>query len=159
MKFITKAVILIVVATMALTLVGCSSGASTLTRQPGGTELFELTGEVTATLEGSQINASGSTNLMDGVIYAVTLDRSSGENLYKHVMTKSGDDFTHSIPLSADWSGDVYVSIVCAPSYNGGQSDEVKETYGELFGNITGDNVIYTNEGNSFVVLSEKITL
>ncbi len=159
MKSITKVVILIMVAAMSLTLVGCSGGAASLTRQPEGAELFTLTGEVEATVEGSQINVSGTTNIMDGAIYAVTLDGASGENLYKHTMTKSGDEFTHSIPLNAEWSGDVYVSIVCAPSYNGGQPDAVKEAYGDQFGNITGDNIIYTNEGNSFVALSEKITL
>ncbi len=149
---------LVMMAILALSLVGCG-GTANIQRPPTTGDEVSVSGEVSATLNGNQIEVAGKTDIVSGGIYAITLDSAGGENLYKHVITKGEDEVTHNIPVDATWTGDVFVNIVFAPTYNGGQSEEIRAHYGEQFANMSGEDIVYTNEGNCFVVTSEKITL
>ncbi len=158
MRKIVKPAVVVLTLISLFVLTGCG-GSTAIARPVTTAELIEPAGEITASVNGDEITVSLSTDIMDGASYAITVDESTGKNLYKQIYTKQGDDINVTLPISADWEGEVYVSFVCSAFDSGTQTNEVKAAYGDQFENLAGDYVIFLPQGNSFVLLSDELTL
>jgi len=157
-KRIAAAIIVVIISLLAA---GC--GAAELTRPNASAEVdqIEVSGSCAIEKQDGRIIVSGTTDLMDGVILAVTLNSPTGEEFAKRVFAKSGDDISEEFTIGADtaWPDAVHGFIICAPEQYGKQPDYVTQNYGKKFENLVGDVVIWGAEGVIVAIPSPALSL
>lgn len=154
----TKLLVLMLILSAVL-LTSCG-GPVSISRPPVEGTPQSVSGRVVAKkIAPDKIKVSCSTNLMNGSILKVSLDAFDGTELAEVVYNKTCDVFYAEFTIDPKWSNKIYASLVCQPDANGSQSKEVFEAYGKRFSNMQGEDVLYDQNGNMLVCISELIEL
>ncbi len=118
-----------------------------------------MTGSCTAELVDGKLVVSGETNLMDGTNGIISVLNSDGTRIEQQKVTKEGDNLKAEFTVGEDWPDKVYGFLMFDTSKSDGQPDEVKEAYGKKFQNLTGDDLIWDQNGIIVVFQSEAVEI
>ncbi len=153
------AVVVLVIA-MALLFTGCSRNPA-VNRQPleENTAYVTVTGTCTAAVESGNVVVTAETDIIDSAIVTLSVTDLSGDVLDEIKLIKNGDNLTASFPIGADWGSEVYCFLVMTPESNGKQPDGVLSVYGDKFGNIESEYLIYDSKVNMIVIQSDKLII
>lgn len=162
MKKIKLVSLTVAVLMLMVCLCSCAGGVRTAEKpaMQDPDKQVEIKGECTIEQIGDSVRVIGRcADLMKGSVMRISVDAPTGEMLAKVVVYKEADDFMYDFEIGARWPEVVMGNVVCVPSSIGEQPEEVIEAYGEKFEYLTGENVVWNNEGNALVLQSETITL
>ena len=160
MRLLNKKILLLVaVLVLSLSLVGCSNNTSvTPAAVDSEIELLELEGTCTAELVGDTVVVSVVTNLKSDVVFKLSVTDEAGNVLDELQMTKMSDvDPVAEFTIEEDWPDVVYGFLVADPDDNDVTS--ITNSYGKNFGNITYENMVYENNKNYIVFMSDPLTI
>jgi hypothetical protein len=162
-KYAFKAVVMIAsLILVAALLAGCGSPA--LVRQPvpstttSPANPVRVAGTCEMTIEGNKAKVACKTDVMDGAVFKLSIASTTGTELAKAVIVKSGDNLNAEFDLTNITEKTIYGFATCAPEVNGKQPDTVYEKYGAKFQNIQSDALIWTTEVNMLVFSSGEKT-
>ena len=159
-KRMKRVLVTVLLVVLVMSFAGCSRSASVV-RQPleDNTAYVSVSGTCTASVESGNVVVSAETDIIDSAIVTLSVTDISGKILSEMKLIKNGDSITASFPIGTDWGDEVYGYLVMTPESNGKQPDGVLSVYGNKFGNIESDYLIYDGKVNMIVIQSEKLTI
>lgn len=149
-------ILLVVVLAAAIIFTGCGGAQEIKKPEPVGT-VFEVTGTCEAKIEGDKLVVFGETNMMDGTNGIIGVLNSDGTRIEEQKVTKQGDNLRAEFLIEGDWPEIVYGYIMFDTQKSSGQPQEVKNAYGSKFENLSGENVIWNQQGVIAIFQSEKV--
>ncbi len=148
---------LVLAAAFVLLFSGCATSSTIAQNAPDG-ETLEVTGECTIErIDESTVKVHCTTNLMNGTVIGISLDTYQGVLVEQQTYSKQSENFYGVFTVSEKIEGPIYAHLVAAPKALGNQDKAVTSVYGKKFQNLTGEHIIWNNEGNLVVIQSEPI--
>ena len=143
----------------AMLLASCGGGSALKKLEPQeGVEKVQLNGSCAVQVTGDTLRIDFSSNLLNGAIVKFSVDDYEGKELAAKEYSVSGEHIYAEFEIDPSWKGIVYGTVQCSPQ-TGSQPTEVTELYGKFFQNIDGEQIIWNEKNNIFIVQSEKVKL
>ena len=152
--------IVLVVLILAVLVTACACGKAKVISRPQpveGAKVYEIEGSTTLKkINDTTLRVSCTTNLMEGTLVVFSIDSTTGEELAKKVYTMPDAEAVYAdFEIDEKWEGPITGSLSVTPAREGKQEDFIRDAYGSKLENITGEDVLFTAEGNVVCFQSE----
>lgn len=157
MKKIVLAVLALVVCIGMMT--GCATPQLTKPKMKEDAKTVEITGEISAQINGDKLVIIANNNLMDGTYCKISVNDYAGKEIASEEYTQEGGEKTCEFTIGEDWPEVVYGFFISSNGEPKGQEKEVRDVYGDRYENLTGAPVLWNNDGVSVVFQTETIEI